>query len=515
MHAAAASGIAAAGRALLVSALAILLGAVFALGLYEVWDLDTRWLVVAVVGIAGLSVAMALARHYSDLVLVGALFAIPLASFTKWFWPSNYAVEERGNLVYAGLLGVGLFDFIIVGLYLSWFHRVFGLRQRTSPGMLNTDWLVLGYIAVHLLSSIGAADPELALGGTQYLAKFALFYFYVSRNLAARHIPWLLAALAFGIVLEASIGSVQFGTGKLLGLALDKGAGGSDAEYQYSVPGIESYKRATGTAYDSHSLGHLVAMMLPFMLVQAIRPGLGQAPRLLFGTLSALAVLTIVLTLSRAAWVATFLALAFGTVMVVTVWRERQVVPMIAGGLLAGMAVLPFVAGFIYDRFAKSPYEVLTTRFDQYEVAGQIITLYPLFGFGPGNWVQALQRHDFLWLEVLPPHNVLIWIMAETGLVGVSLYLGILATTAARLLRLVRQRQDLVGRLAMATLVALVASVLVGLTDPTYREPNCFTMFWTLVALSVALPRIAASVPVDAPIPLPAWSGHPKLEAIP
>ncbi len=508
--AAAASGVATAGRAVLVAMLAILLGAVFAMALSEAWDLDTRWLVVVVVGIVGLSVAMAMARIYSDLVLVGALFAIPLASFTKWFWPTNYAVEERGNLVYAGLLGVGLLDFIIVGLYVSWFHRVFSLRERPSPGLLNTDWLVLAYVAAHLLSSIGAADPELALGSTQYLLKFALLYLYVSRNLAARHIPWLLAALAFGIVLEATIGSVQFGTGKLLGLALDKGAGGSDAEYQYSVPGIETYKRATGTAYDSHSLGHLVAMMLPFMLVQAIRPGLGQLPRLLFASLSALAVLAIALTLSRAAWVATALALAFGTVLVVAVWRERQVIPMIAGGLLGAMAVLPFVAGFIYDRFAKSPYEVLTTRFDQYEVAGQIISLYPLLGFGPGNWVQALQRHDFLWLEVLPPHNVLIWITAETGLVGAALYIGIVATAMTRLFRLVRHRRDPVGRLALATLVALVASILVGLTDPTYREPNCFTMFWVLVALSVALPRIAATAPLN----LPAWPGAAKLEAL-
>jgi hypothetical protein len=32
--------------------------------------------------------------------------------------------------------------------------------------------------------------------------------------------------------------------------------------------------------------------------------------------------------------------------------------------------------------------------------------------------------------------------------------------------------------------------VLVGLTDPTYREPNVFAVFWLLIALSVALPRL-------------------------
>jgi putative inorganic carbon (HCO3(-)) transporter len=205
-----------------------------------------------------------------------------------------------------------------------------------------------------------------------------------------------------------------------------------------------------------------------------------------------LAVMVIVLTLSRAAWVSTALALGLGLALIVGVWRERHVIPPLIGIAMAVLAALPLMAGFVYDRFANSPYEVLTTRFDQYTVALQVVRDYPLLGFGPGNWINALAQHDFLWLEVLPPHNVVLWVLAETGIVGFVFYLAILVSAAARLVRLIRNRRDLSGRLGMATLIALAATVLVGLTDPTYREPNVFAMFWLLIALSVALPRLPA-----------------------
>ena len=478
-------------RALVVSVTAASLGAVFAFGLYNIWDLEKRWFVVAIGAVLGISAAMLLVRVFSDFVLVFTFFAIPFASFTKWFWPAQYAEDERGQLVYAGVLGVGLLDFILVGLYLSWFYRAFVLRERPPPGWFSTDWFLLAFLIVHLLASLGAMDFEAALGSTEYLARYVLLYFYISRNFAPRHIPWLLAAVCFVVILEAALGSIQFTTGKLLGIALDKGAGTSEIDFQYSVPGIETYKRATGTSYDSHALGNVIGMLLPFPLVLALAPGLRLPMRAVFAAMTLLAVLAIFVTLSRAAWLSSVIALGIGLGLIVAVWRERYVIPVVIATALAILAVLPFLGGFIYDRFANSPHEVLTTRYDQYEVALRVVSLYPIFGVGPGNWMRALQRHDFLWLEVLPPHNVVLWIMAETGVLGVACYIGVLTTTMVRLINLIRARHDMIGRLAMSTLLALISSVLVGLTDPTYREPNAWTLFWILIALSVALSRMS------------------------
>lgn len=486
-------------RAVIVSVAAACLGAVFALGLYNIWDLERRWFVVVVVAILGMSAAMFLVRTYSDFVLVFAFFTTPFASFTKWFWPAGHADDQRGELVYAGLFGIGLIDFIVIGLYLSWFYRAFALRERSPSGWFSTDWFLLAYLFAHLVSSVGSAEPELALGSTEYLLKYVLLYFYISRNFASRHIPWLLAAICFVVVLEAVLGSVQFTTGKLLGIALDKGAGSTDIDYQYTVPGIENYKRATGTSYDSHALGNFMAMLLPFPLVLVLAPGLRLPIRALFAAVTLLAALAIFLTLSRAAWLSSIIAIGSGVILIVTMWRERNVIPVLIATTLVVLAVLPFLGGFIYDRFAKSPHEVLTTRYDQYEVALRVVSLYPIFGVGPGNWIEALRRHDFLWLEILPPHNVMLWTTVEIGLVGAACYVGVLTTTAVRLTKLIRTRHDLLGRLGLATLLALIANVLVGMTDPTFREPNVWTLFWVLIALSAALSRMSNEQPSAVP----------------
>lgn len=479
-----------AGNAARLFGIAVL-GFAFALGLYQVWDLDTRWFVVVLVGIAGIGIAMCLVRIFSDFLLVVSLFCLPLSAFHKWIFPSNYAEYERGNFVYSGLLGFGLIDFLLVGLYASWFYRIFVSREQALPRLNWLDIFVAWYVLAHFVSMVGSPDTELAFGATEFLLKHALFYFYLSRNLSERHLPWMLLAFGFAIFLEAGLGGYQFFTGKLLGIALDKGAGGTALDYQYEVPGIEDYYRATGTSYDSHSLGHFIALVLPFPLVLCFTPRVKVSLKFCFIVMCAAAFLVIGLSLSRAAWVSATIALLIGVAFIVVIWQERQVVPALAVAVILAAVITPFIIKFVYERFADAPYETLTTRFDQYIVGWRVFTFYPIFGFGPGNWTQALKRFDFLWLPVLPIHNVILWTATEVGLFGVIPYVAILFNTMQRLFSVVRRRRDIAARLALAALLAMFVTFLNGLTDPTFREPNAFLMFWVLVSLSVALPRLA------------------------
>lgn len=467
------------------------LGFAFAFGLYQVWELDTRWFVVTLVGISGIGIAMCLVRIFSDFLLVASLFCLPLSAFHKWIWPSNYAEYERGNFVYSGVLGIGLIDFVLVGLYVSWFYRIFVTREQELPRINWLDFFVLWYLVAHLVSILGSPDTELAFGASEFLFKHVLFYFYLSRNLSDRHLPWMLVAFAFAIAVEASLGSYQYFTGKLLGIALDKGAGGSALDYQYQVPGIEDYYRATGTSYDSHSLGHFIALILPFPLVLFFTPGVKARLKFGFLIMCGAALLVIGLSLSRAAWLSAAIALLVGVVLIVVIWQERQVVPALAATVVLAAMITPFIAKFIYDRFADAPYETLSTRFDQYVVGWRVFTLYPIFGFGPGNWTQALRRYDFLWLPVLPIHNVILWTATEIGLFGVIPYIAILVSAMRRLFRVVRSQRGIAARLSLAALLAMFVTFLNGLTDPTFREPNAFLMFWVLIALSIALPQLA------------------------
>jgi len=150
---------------------------------------------------------------------------------------------------------------------------------------------------------------------------------------------------------------------------------------------------------------------------------------------------------------------------------------------------LPFAAKYIYVRFENSPIGTITQRLGQYQVALAILRDHPVFGVGPGNYMEAMRRYDTLWLDEIPVHNVILWIANETGLLGLGCYLTIMISGMKRLWRSFSQRRDLAGRVAMACFIALIAYFIDGMTEPLFREPSVFALFWIIMSLAVAIPN--------------------------
>lgn len=476
------------GIQLLVVAAAFL----FALALYQTWDLKWRWFLVCTVGTAMVAVSMAFARIFGDFLMVAFFFLLPLTSFDKWVWPTIYSESDRGNLVYGGMLGLGMLDFILIGMYLSWFYRVFIARIQPFPRLCFLDLLAGGMLSVYVFSNIGTRDLELGLGATEFLFKYLLLYFYISRNLQPKHYAWLVSAICFSIVIQAGLGAYQHWTGKLVGFALDKGGGSATTlSFQSAVAGIENVKRATGTTYDSHALGNYLLMILPFPFVLFMTPWVKPFLRVALGLVTLLAIFAIVLSFSRSAWVACAIGMIAGFILIVLVWHEGTA--MVVATVLAFFTIgsAPWTVYYIYERFKKSPLETITTRFKQWEVALTIWQRYPLLGTGPNNYINAMKRYDFLGLKIRPVHNVILQVLAESGLLGLLCYLGIFFSAIRRLFRVIRQRSDFTGRMAMAALIGLIGTLFDGITDPLFREPTVYATFWLLIGLAVALENVA------------------------
>ena len=174
--------------------------------------------------------------------------------------------SDKVEVAYSGLYNIGVIDFILIGLYVTWFYRVFVTREQPLPGRFNLlDGFILWFIVAHILATFGSYDPRLGFGATAYLLKYALLYFYLSRHFEERHLPWLIAAFIFTLVSETLLGSYQFATGRLVGLAVDKGLGNSETLNTFiTVPGQGSLHRASGTITEPHAFGQFIEMLLPF-----------------------------------------------------------------------------------------------------------------------------------------------------------------------------------------------------------------------------------------------------------
>jgi O-antigen ligase len=465
-------------------------GCAFALLVSTIWDMEFRWGVIVLVGLAGIGLCMSFARVFSDFIVVVSIAALPILSFCKWFLIEDLTEDERGNVVYSGTFGIGPLDILLLIQYINLFYRLFVVRTDTLPKLTLVDFFVIWFLIANVISTIGAPNPLYGFGVVTFLLKYSAFYFFLSRTLEPRHLPWILAAFGLTLALETALGLYQVSSGKLLGVALDKGAGGEEMSYQYMVPGTEGKYRATGTCYDSHCFGLFISMIMFFPLVLALTKWIKTVYRQIFLLATLTALVMIFFSLSRSAWIATAISLTAGIFIIPFHWGERHLLRyLVMLGLLIAITS-PVTIEPIYDRFINSPWETLSTRFDQYSFGLDIWLQNFFFGFGAGNWLIALRERDNLWLEVLLVHNVILLTAAETGIVGAIGFIGTVGAAIWRLYAVVRMRRDLVGRFALAALLALITSVGTGMTDPTLREPNTFGLYWLMIALSVALPRM-------------------------
>ncbi|MCB1880447.1 MAG: O-antigen ligase family protein [Gammaproteobacteria bacterium] len=466
----------------------VLAGMLVAFVAYHLWSLKTQHIVVIVVAVVLASFSMMFLRRYSDFLLVGLLCSIPLAAFTKSFFFNSWDHDARakGVMRFSGVVSVALPDIILLGLYFLWAFNIAVMRTSKFPRLHRYDVLPLLLIAAYIFSIPGSPEPKAAVFGLYFLTHHFLIYFYLSRHIELRHFPWIVIVFLFTILPEAVLGMFQYVSGKWLTLAWSRGVGESS---QYVVPGIEHIKRAVGTTFDSHSFGIYMAMLAPFPLVVAFARSTRPQYRVLWGGVFVIAMVAVVLSFSRSAWLSAAISLTL-IWAVHLMWGQREVLPPTMLLMLLMLILSPWWVPLIIERFVSAGPELLTSRFDQFPVAWAIWKDHFFFGYGVGNYMEALHDYNKPGVIELPVHNVFLWVAAETGLFGVITFFGVIFAALMRLWRIIRRHSEPTSVLALAVFGALIAYLLDGLTDPLFREPVVYMMYWVCIAMSVAISRI-------------------------
>ncbi len=478
---------------------AVLGGTLFAVMLFPLWNLSTRWFVVVLAGITMASASLVLVRRLDDFMLFSHLMLLPLASFQKWLFLDGYSTDVRNVAVISGAVSVGITELLLVGIYVAWFVQIFVARTLPLPRLGKLDFLILLFVLANLLSIPNTADLPLSVFAVIHLLRHFLFYFYFSRRLQARHLPWVLAAFTFAIAAESALGLFQYQTGMLKGLILDKGAGSDALNYQYEVPGIEDLTRATGTSYDSHTYGLFLTMLLPFPLITLLS-GRAFSARARLESLALVAIgsVAVFVSFSRSAWLTLALTCVF-VWLVFVLWREKGI--FMKTGVLALLALIPAPQAirFIVMRFDYEGHQNLTARFDQYPAAWAMWKEHFLTGQGIGSYKVILDDYLVPGTLDLPVHNVFLWLAADTGLFGAVTFFVVIFAAMWQLGRLAFERRGPIDLIALAALAALGAYVIDGLTNPLFRESLVYMLFWFMLALAVALPRIQREIDGRAP----------------
>jgi O-antigen ligase len=224
------------------------------------------------------------------------------------------------------------------------------------------------------------------------------------------------------------------------------------------IAGIPIYKQLSLWFQNPNGLGKLLATSIPILVTAGVYHLPNRGLKCLFVSLMLLGLL---LTFSRASWLATLASITF------ILWRGRMKAPI----WMAVMAGL-FLAALLFPAYGDDTYNYISGphysgRRQIWRAALDIARDYPLLGVGPGYSLYLVPHYcpDPAFGELIGPentHSIFLANAAEMGFPSVAIWLMFFFTFIYYSMRIENtvksEYAKLVSRGATATFVALFVS---------------------------------------------------------
>lgn len=383
-------------------------------------------------------------------IFLGLLAYMPFHILLSTWIGSGLNILEFMKVAKDGILVVGFLAALAASIRQPWFKTL--LKDKLVQ-------LILAFAALNvLLALFRPTDQDAEVLGVVYNTRFLLFFLYavlLSKLFDAHQ----LKRQALKIVLAAGVAVLFFGVlqytvlpdDALTNIGYERSNGVLPAFFIDDKPDLE---RAMSTLRDPNSLGSYIIIIGSLTLVYYLRSKNIELKKTL-AWLFALSLLGLWFTFSRSAWLG--FALAVATVILLS-YRHKlsagQLKKLIIGGVI-GVVMLAalfyplrntyFVQNVVFHADEATVLEdpnQLRLRFWQESV--QDVTERPL-GHGPGTAGLTSIHNDEQ--GTILTENYYLQVAHETGVIGLTLFIGILALVGARLYAL-RDNPAVLGLLA-------------------------------------------------------------------
>ena len=443
--------------------------------------------------LAGYQPRLALVTVFALVFVVVALSSLTLGTClfaTLWFFSE---VLPSGGLPVVKLMGI-----LLVGSWLA-SVTVGANRRRRLFESSRFLYLVLAFILWVAMSALWAPHPGAALAAVSRYAPNAMLFPIVYVAIRRRDDALLLVgALVLGTLAAAAFGLV------------------------FPIEGEEPGRLAGALGNANNTAASLVVALA---LLGGLIAALGDRPWLrgIVALGVPFCVFAILLTVSRGGMVA-LAAMLVVTAVIAKRWRKvivASAVIVVAAGVVYFVALAPTAAR---ERVAHP--EGGTGRVDIWTVGWRMVEAHPITGVGAGNFVTSsvdyllrpgvIHRADFIVDNPKVAHNTYLQLLAELGIVGLLLFLTIVASVlrfAARAARMFLAAGDS----EMATLSQAILIAIVGYLIASFFDSREFSSdLWLLMSLAAAMlglaraeaserqvsePRSLAALPAPAAIP--------------
>lgn len=359
-------------------------------------------------------------------------------------------------------------DIALLAMLLFWFGALILRPRKIQVG----HWLIwgslLGLTLAGWVSILGSVDPILS---TYHVVRFVillLFYLYIVNEIHLAQ--WVVIPVAIQVVIQSisaigqSLAQSSLGLGLLGEHTLDPNQPGISI---VSMAGMR-FLRAYGLSDHPNILGGCLAFGLILLLAVVLY---GTKRQSLFASAGFLiAVVALVATFSRSAWLSLMVAASFlvaGEAFARRWDSVKRAVWLAAASLLVMSPFLfqnlgAFEARANVGNVAQD--DQMQERAYLLDAGNTLFVEHPVFGIGLGATALALKdRFETFRLDYQPPHFTLLTVVVETGLAGGVFYFLLLAAPA--LVFLFRWQEIFNHPYLMGALALSVGLFVVGLFD--------------------------------------------------
>lgn len=369
----------------------------------------------------------------------------------KHFWPDwslvlGIRIDYLSPTIY-------LTDVVIVILLLTWFLTC-PPRPRVRHIIFTATFLALSILNILL-------SRNQAISSYKWLkvGEFILLGFYVAKT-RTRTVT-ITALLGVAVIFSTILAVFQFIHHGSLGGWLywlgERTFTGSTAGIATGAINNTLVLRPYATFSHPNVLAGFLVVTLPLLLFS----GRHVFPWIQHGAVF-LSVVTIVLTMSRSAWIVGLVLLVFGAIRKIREIRQRKDVK--GGGQLAlvfalltgGLSFWFWQIGILSSRISLfTDRQSITIRQDLNTASLKMFVGHPLTGVGLGSFITQLPHYlDKPTTTALlqPAHNIYLLLFAETGLVGLWILVVFLL---AAIPKIIRQKRPLGLTLAFMAILSL------------------------------------------------------------
>lgn len=393
--------------------------------------------------------------------------------------------------------------FLLLLLYFQVRERFRGYRPGYRyPRALGlwTGMIVMGVGSVLFMEYLRVT----AFNETFRMLKLLLLALLIVNEVqTTRQFKHVIVAIFLGVILQSSVGLLEYVRGGQLGLtflgeATDEDIRTlSDATFERARLSGQLAYRVSGLLGHANLLACYLALFLP-LAVALILTAVSTRLKLLLAIALLLGMPALVLTLSRAGWidyvVAFAIVLAFGAVNSVSRHRYRSMrVIIVTITVVVAVAMSPQIIRRLYETDPSA----VQYRIKWLETSKAMIVDHPVWGTGLNTYVfaqlpygehktpEAMSNHyGRFWPAV---HNTWALTWSEQGTVGFVLFVWMHLSVILVALRNLKIRDPMMHALNVGLLGGFVAVMVDGMASFFIRVEAPARMFWIATALILAI----------------------------